>query len=738
MEELKLKELFSSLTRKEKIGQLFQVMGHMLSEDAILTGPLRDMGLEDEDIALAGSVVGLGSKGARTLMETQRVHMERHPKKIPLIFMMDIIHGYRTIYPMPLGMAATFSPELSQECAGMAAREGAAAGVHVAFSPMADITRDPRWGRGMEGSGEDPCLNEAMTASVVKGYQGKDISASDTLAACVKHFAAYGAAEGGRDYNTAELSERTLRDVYLSGYRAAVEAGCRLVMTSFNTVDGIPATANKKLMRRILREEMGFNGTLISDFGAIAEVEAHGAAASSADAARRSLLAGCDIDMMSGSYSRFLSSLIDEGEVDEALLDESVWRVLQLKNELGLFENPCKGADEKREEELCLCTAHKELAKKAAIRSFVLLKNEEGILPLEKGKRLACIGPYTDRRQMMSSWAITGEEQDVVTVREEAQRRYNGSPISFEKGCPILPEGTRMAGFTQMEVLTYDPLDMERDRQAALTLAKNSDRVVLFMGEHFLQSGEAASRTNPMLPDTQEKLLHEIAAVNDNIILVLFTGRPLILTAIEKKVKAILNVWMPGTMGAAAIWDVLFGEAEPGGRLPITFPYALGQIPIYYNSLNTGRPLTDIASEERFQSKYIDCPNTPLYSFGFGLSYSQFTISPITLDKDILKKGESLRAWVTVTNTGQRQAAQIVQLYIRDVAASVARPVKELKAFLRVELQPGESREAAFEITEPMLRFTTEEDRFESETGEFKLFIGDSAQTDNAASFWLQ
>lgn len=639
MNNNELKELYNSLSIEEKIGQLFQVTGYLLDSDEVLTGPLCDIGLTEEDIKLSGSVVGLGSKGAESLTRIQKKHIERHPKGIPLIFMMDIIHGYRTIYPMPLAMGATFNPELMRECAEMAAVEGAASGVHATFSPMVDLVRDIRWGRVLESTGEDVYLNCVMARSMVEGYQGTNIAGKGTLAACVKHFAAYGAAEGGRDYNSVELSERTLRDFYLPAYKAAIDAGCKLVMTAFNTVDGIPSTANKKLMRNILRTEMGFNNTVISDFGAISELVMHGLAENGAEAARLSLEAGCDIDMMSGSYSRYIKELIEKGEVSEELLEESVMRVLQLKNELGLFENPYKGADVEREKEICLCERHKQIALRAAAESFVLLKNEDSLLPLDKAKKIAFIGPYIDRRELLSSWAITGETEDVSTILEEHAAYSSEIKAGFAKGCPILPGGTVMDGFTALEPLTATEGEVEEYKAEAVELAKNSDIAVLFIGEHYLQSGEAASRSNPSIPEIQRELFEAIYRVNKNIVVVLFSGRPLVLDGLEEKAGAILNVWMPGTMGAKAIWKVLLGEMEPSGRLPMSFPVNVGQIPVHYDELRTGRPwMPD--EKERFQSKYLDVRNAPLYSFGYGLGYTEFEISKVSLsDAELTAEG---------------------------------------------------------------------------------------------------
>ena len=480
---------------------------------------------------------------------------------------------------------------------------------------------------------------------------------------------------------------------------------------------------------------MGFDGVLISDFAAIRETVMHGVCADRKESAEMSLKAGCDIDMMAGDYSRHLDELIDEGRISEELLDESVMRILQLKNELGLFENPYKGLDLVKEKELCLCDKHKELAKKAARESFVLLKNE-GNLPIKKGKKIACIGPYTNRKKLLSSWAIMGEEGPVETVKE-VSLKLDGYELSFYEGCQILPEGTKMPGFVQLEEIDYNADKTLAMEEEALAAAKESDEVLLFMGEHFLQSGEAASRTDITIPKNQMKLLEKICAVNENVNLVLFTGRPLALTDICDKVKSILVVWMPGTMGAAAIWDVLTGEYSPSGKLPMSFPYNVGQVPIHYDILQTGRPLTPEDAEERFVSKYLDAPNEALYPFGYGLTYTDFSISPVSLSSDKLSEEGEILAEVVVKNVGSVKGTETVQLYIQDIAASVARPIKQLKDFKKVTLEAGEEGKITFRITEPMLRFVREDYTVGSEKGHFNLFIGNSSATENKISFEL-
>ena len=707
MTERELQALLDDMTLPEKIDQMLQVIGAFFTVDdtAILTGPAQAAGITPEDIALAGS--GLNASGAERMITAQKQYMEAHPHHIPLLFMGDIIHGFRTIFPMPLAQGAMFDPELSGKCAAVAAKEAAVSGLHVTFAPMCDLVRDARWGRVMESTGEDPYLNGKYAAAMVKGFQGEDMKDPGKVCACVKHFAAYGAAEAGRDYNTAELSEHTLRDFYLKAYREGIDAGAGMVMTSFNTVNGVPASVNRWLMRDVLRDEMGFDGVLISDYSAIRETIAHGCSADERDAAAKALEAGVDIDMMTGVYSGNLKALVEDGTVDEALVDESVMRILRLKNRLGLFENPYKDADPEEEKKVILCREHRSLAREAAQKSFVLLENN-GILPLDRKKKIAFIGPYVESRELNSSWAVTGKTEDCVTVREAAEEYAD----------------------LKDSIFCADISDPEQVRKAA----QEADTVVLALGESFRQSGEAASRAMLDLPEEQMDALREAAAVNENIVVVLFSGRPLDLREVKRRAKAVLEVWLPGTEGGHAILDVLTGQTGPSGKLPMSFPYCVGQVPVYYNHYSTGRPQQP-GSDEKYVSRYLDIPNEPLYPFGYGLTYTTFEISPVALDKEVLKSGEKLTAGVRVTNTGDAEGTETVQLYIQDVAASVVRPVRELRGIRKVSLKPGQSEDVSFEIGEEMLAFLRQDGTVGTESGTFRVWIGDSSATENQAEF---
>ncbi len=727
-----LQELLDDMSLAEKIGQMNQVIGSFYTGESVATGPMADKGFTEENIGLAGSVIGVS--GADAAKRIQKGYMEKHPHQIPLLFMLDVINGYRTVFPIPLGQGAAFEPELSMRCARMAAQEAAVSGVHVTFSPMADLVRDARWGRVMESTGEDPYLNSLYAAAMVRGYQGEDLRKAGSVAACVKHFAGYGAPDAGRDYNTVELSEHTLRQFYLPAYEAGIQTGAALVMTAFNTIDGIPATGNRRLMRQILREEMGFDGVLISDWAAIEEMLCHGYCADRTQAAQRAVTAGVDVDMMSGVYAEQLTALVQDGKVPEALIDEAVMRILTLKNALGLFEAPFKDADEEKEKQIILCEEHRALAREAARKSFVLLKNE-GVLPLSDKKKTAYIGPYVDSRNLMGAWSITGETKDVATLRESVLEQCADTDAVFCCGCPMTDSGRKLEGFLECTDEMVSAEEQQRMMDEAVEAAKACGQVVLLLGEDRRQSGEAASSAGIQIPGIQQELLDRVCSVCDQVAVVLFSGRPLDIRQIAEKAQAVLLAWMPGTEGARALVDVLSGRYSPSGKLPMSFPYCVGQVPVHYNEYPTGRPHVPGKDKDRFRSKYLDIPNSPLYLFGFGLTYTSFSVSPVVLDRDHMTKDEILTASVTVRNTGSVEGTETVQLYIRDVAASVVRPVKELKGFCKVTLQPDEQQNVRFFITEKELRFLTENGRWESEPGAFEVFIGTSSLADAPARF---
>lgn len=724
-----LLHLLHQMTTQEKCRELMQLPMEAFTETDISTGPCEDLELTDEKMAQVGSILSL--TGAEWTRKVQEEHLKNNRLNIPLLFMADIINGYKTIFPIPLAQGCTFDPDLVRQLAEAAAREGAAAGVHVTFSPMADLVRDPRWGRVMESTGEDPYLNGIMAEQMVKGYQGDDLKEEGRLAACVKHFAGYGAPLGGREYNQVELSERTLLEDYLPAYEKAVRAGARLVMSSFNTLERVPSTGNRKLMREILRGKMGFQGVLISDYAAVKELIAHGLAEDEAEAARLALEAGVDIDMMSRCYSDFLCGQIERGEVAQELLDEAVLRVLELKNDLGLFENPFKDGSPEKEKELLLCEKHRSLAQRAAEESFVLLKNEENMLPLSKEETTAFIGPFGEEKGLLGAWALFADREDTVTVKEGVERLCPGQ--IWAKGCEILEPGQKwLRGYIPIAEETWKQTEeaAEEKLKEAVEAAGKADRVVLLLGEQELESGESGSCGHIGLPPSQMKLLKAIAQVNSNLILVVFSGRPLILTEACAYAKAVLFAWMPGTQGGSAVANVLYGCSNPSGKLTETFPYHMGQIPVYYSDFATGRPQ---------MPGYIDIPKEPLYPFGYGLSYTEYAYSPVKLDQKVLdSQTDVIHASVRVKNTGSMEGREAVQLYIQDVKGSVSRPVRQLKGFQKISLAPGEEKEVCFEIREEMLRFWTIDMEYRSEPGRFRVWIGTDSRTENGEEFYLR
>lgn len=738
MEYNDLKKLLSEMSLEEKVGQMVQIPAAMITNGGIITGPTDSVEITEEMASLVGSV--LNQTGARDLYKLQKEFIEKHPHHIPLLLMFDVINGMETIFPVPLAQGCTFSPEMVEEAAKAAAKEAAATGLHVTFSPMLDLVRDARWGRVMESFGEDPWLNAEMGKAMVRGYQGSskiagespDLKKEGNIACCIKHFAGYGAPEGGRDYDNVEVSERTFKEDYLFAYRAAIEEGCAMVMTSFNTWNRIPSSGNEWLMRKILREEMGFEGVLISDYAAIDEMINHGIAEDSREAAKLAIKAGVDIDMVSNAYIKYLAELVRCNEIEEKLIDEAVMRILKLKNDLGLFENPYKDCSEEKEAMLFLCEEHRKLARKMAAESFVLLKNEQ-ILPLSKDgeEKLAFIGPFVDNAEIYGSWSFPKMTDRIVTIRQGAEQKKQGN--AYVHGCFVLDKD-QITRFREKEEYTDEELAVKYEE--AIDAARKADKVILCLGEHRNQSGEAGSRADIRIPANQMELLRRVHQVNENIVTVIFSGRPLVLTEVVEMSKAVLMVWMPGTEGGNAIADVLFGDTVPCGKLSMSLPRSVGQLPIYYNKFRTGRP-NATGTEVVFVNGYLDESTKPLFPFGYGLSYTGFSYSPVTLSKREMKKDEVVKATVTVTNAGSFTSTEIVQLYLRDVKGSVVRPVKMLRGFKRVTLRPQESCKVTFEITENMLRFYDINMNFVSEPGTFHVFIGGNSDTDNKAEFCL-
>ena len=709
MQKKELEKLLKDMPLNEKIEQLVQLHGGFFGEVDMITGPAAEFKMTADQPYRVGSL--LGEHGAEHLRDLQDRMMAKQPHHIPALFMADVIHGYKTAFPVPIALGSSFDPELVREVASAAAEECAAAGVHITFSPMVDLVRDSRWGRCMESTGEDPYLNSRMAEAMVKGFQGDDVKKKGKVAACVKHFAAYGAPVAGRDYNVTEVSKHTLYEDYLKSYRAAIDAGVKLVMTSFNTIDRKPCTTNKRLMRGILRDEMGFEGVLISDYGAIGETVAHSTSNDARDAAKKAIIAGCDIDMMSNCYLPHLEDLVKDGEIDESLIDEAVMRVLVLKNELGLFENPYKDGSVEYEREVTFCERFQELSRRAAEETTVLLKNDN-MLPLSESKKIVVIGELAEDSRVIGSWAIFADQSNTVTLRGALEKLYPDADIQFF--CTNAPDA------------------------GALKAAASAEAVILALGENHTTTGESFSIADTSLPTVQTGLLHQVYAVNKNIVAVMFGGRPLAIPEVAEKSKAVLQAWLPGTLGCCAVADILFGKVNPSGRLSMSIPYCTGQLPISYADFPTGRPKPETDKFIQFVSNYMDVPNHPLYSFGCGLSYCEVEYSAVSLDKSVLTPDGKLTASVTVTNKGDMAVKEAVQLYVRDIKGSVVRPVRELKGVQKITLEPNGQKTVSFEITEEMLRFYDEDMNFVSEAGAFTLWIGHDSMTKNGADFVLE
>lgn len=703
----RIETILSKMSIEDKIGQLTQYEGRMfLDTQARVTGPQRNLGLTDDDAARVGSVLNLQT--VAEMKQIQDAHLQNDPNKIPIVFMMDVIHGFRTIYPIPLALGCSFDPAIAEDCSRMAAEEASAIGISVTFTPMVDYARDPRWGRVMETGGEEPRLTGALAKAQIRGFQGDDPGKPGCLAACVKHYAAYGGAEAGRDYNLVECSDRELREYYLPAYRDCIDAGAMLLMPSFNSLNGIPSIANPRLMKRILKDEWGYDGVVISDYAALEELISHGIAEDQKQAAQLGFANGCDMEMCSSTYFHHLKELIEEGVFTEEQLDAAVLRVLRLKERLGLFDDPYHGADQERADKLFLSPEHRDVVRRAAEGCAVLLKNN-GLLPLSKDlTSIALIGPMADSHEINGFWSCCGRSEDTVSVLQGVSGLLPHAKLTAAPGCGKRWDDTDTSGIAQ-----------------AVELARNAQAVILCLGEPEDYSGEGNCRTDLRLPGVQEELARQVIAANPNTAVVLFGGRPLVLKELDALAPAILDMWFPGTEGGNAAAALLFGDANPCGKLAMTFPDNVGQCPIYYNHPNTGRPhWTSSVQRRMFASAYIDSPTLPLYSFGHGLSYSSFVYEDMTLSADTMTADAPLQVDVTIRNDSDRAGAEVVQLYMRDLVASVVRPIQQLIGFRKVEFGPRERKTVSFTVTEEMLRFWNFDGEHVSEPGAFTLMTG--------------
>ncbi|MBT1685807.1 glycoside hydrolase family 3 N-terminal domain-containing protein [Dawidia soli] len=701
------------MTLEEKIGQLT-----LFTSDIDVTGPtMRENYKEDIKAGRVGAI--FNAYGAAYTRKLQEIAVKETRLHIPLLFGYDVVHGHRTIFPMPLGEAASWDLAAIEKSARVAADEASANGLHWTFAPMCDIARDPRWGRITEGAGEDTYLGAKIAAARVKGIQGDGLGSLNSVMACVKHFAAYGAAQAGRDYHTTDMSDRVLRETYLPPYKAALDAGAATVMTSFNEIDGVPATGSKYLMTDILRKEWNFTGFVVTDYTSIMEMIPHGIAEDTASAAALALEAGVDMDMQAGFYNDALAQLVKAGKLKESLIDEAVRRILRKKFELGLFDDPYRYSSEQREKETLMSAANLEAARDVARKSMVLLKNDKQLLPLKKDvKKLAVIGPLADaRKEMIGSWCAAGDWHKASTLLEGVKQAVSpGTQVLYAKGCAIDNDSTQSIA-------------------QAVRTAQQADVVILAVGEGAWMTGEAASRASLNLPGVQQQLVEAIYKTGKPVVAVLLNGRPLTIPWMDTHLPAIVEAWFPGTVGGQAIADVLFGDYNPSAKLPVTFPRSVGQIPLFYGMKNTGRPMDP---NNKYTSKYLDERNDPLYPFGYGLSYTTFAYGPVQVDKQEMTQQDELTVTCTVTNTGARAGKETVQLYLHDVTGSVTRPVRELKGFQQIELAPGASQTVTFKLTAHDLSFYRRDMSFGTEPGKFEVFVGTNVRDVQGATFALR
>lgn len=715
-------DLMSKMTLQEKIGQL-----NLMVAGDITTG--QAMNTQVGGSIAAGNMGGIFNiKGAKEIREMQELAVKKSRMGIPLLVGMDVIHGYETIFPIPLALSCSWDMAAVEQSAAIAAKEASADGINWTFSPMVDVTLDARWGRYSEGNGEDPYLGSLITKAMVRGYQG-DYSRTDNIMACVKHFALYGASESGRDYNTVDMSRVRMYNQYLPPYKAGAEAGAGTFMSSFNLVDGVPATANKWLLDDLLRGEWGYDGMVVTDYGSIGEMLSHSVSANLQEAAAQALKAGTDMDMCSMGFIATLEKSFKEGKVSESDIDKACRRVLEAKYKLGLFQNPYKYCDPKRRKKDIFNDENRRAARDIAAETFVLLKNDGNLLPLKKQGKVALIGPLANTRaNLAGTWCVAYTPDKYSTLKEGMERALAGkATLLYAQGSNITRDAElQKAGEFGKTIERGDDAQMKAE---ALAVAKEADVIVAALGETADMSGECASRTDLRLPDVQMELLQELNKLGKPIVLLNFSGRPTVMTWESENIPAILNVWFGGSEAADAICDVVFGDKVPSGKLTMSMPQAVGQEPLYYNHQPTGRPVPEGTKEFRkYQSNYLDVRNDPLYPFGYGLSYTTFSYSDLQLSATEMSPTGSVEASVTVTNTGNVDATEIVQLYIRDLVASVSRPVKELKGFERITLKAGESRKVTFAITPETLKFYNYDLKYVLEPGDFNIMVGPNSR----------
>jgi beta-glucosidase len=730
-----ISELMSQMTLEEKIGQL-----NLPTSGDITTGQSGswDIAKKIEE----GKIGGLFNiKTVQKIREVQKLAVEKSRLKIPLIFGMDVIHGYETVFPIPLGLSCSWDMNLIEQSARIAAQEATAQGINWTFSPMVDLSREPRWGRVAEGSGEDPFLCSRIAESMVKGYQQNDLSKTSSMLSCVKHFALYGAPEGGRDYNTVDMSHIRMYNEYFPPYKAAIDAGAGSVMASFNEIDGVPATGNKWLLTDVLRKEWGFKGFVVSDYTGISEMIDHGMGDLQSVSAL-ALNAGLEMDMVSEGFNKTLPKSLAEGKVTMEQIDNATRLILETKYDLGLFADPYKNCDENRSKTEVFTKANRDIARKTASQSFVLLKNDKQILPLRKSGTIAVIGPLAEAKENMGgTWSVAGNAENAISLVSGMKSVAANARILYAKGSNLDYDAKFEENATMFGKTLHRDRDTRTDKQLldeALQVANQADVIVAAIGEAAEMTGESSSRTNIEIPQSQKDLLQALIKTGKPVVLVLFNGRPLVIVDEQKTVPAILDVWFAGSEAGLAIADVLFGDVNPSGKLTMTFPRNVGQIPIYYNHKNTGRPLGNNEGKfEKFKSNYLDERNEPLFAFGYGLSYTTFAYSNLKLSAAKIRFNEKIKISVDVANTGNYDGAEVVQLYIRDIVGSVTRPVRELKGFNKIQLKKGEKKTVVFEISSDDLRFYNNDMKNIAEPGDFTVFVGGNSNTELQQNFEL-
>ncbi|MEP0366976.1 MAG: beta-glucosidase BglX [Cyclobacteriaceae bacterium] len=722
--EARVDSVMSLMTLDEKIGQL-----NLPSAGDINTGLAKSTGIVPK--IKEGKVGGLFNiSTVEKIKATQKVAVEESRLGIPLIFGMDVIHGYKTLFPIPLGMSCIWDMDLVEESARMAAKEATADGIAWTFSPMVDVSRDPRWGRISEGSGEDAFLGSEIAKAMVRGYQGDDLAMENTMMACVKHYALYGAAEAGRDYNTVDMSHQRMYNEYFPPYKAAVDAGVGSVMASFNEVDGVPATGSKWLMTEVLRNQWGFDGFVVTDYTGITEMVEHGVG-DTLQVSARALDAGVDMDMVSEAFLDKTKIALEKGLVTEAQIDAACRRILEAKFKLGLFDDPYKYCDESRAKSEVFTAENRQVARRIAAQSMVLLKNEGDILPLQKKGTIALIGPMANNRlNMAGTWSVAGDFDKSVSIMDGLKKAVGDeATIRYARGCNVVPDATLESRISVFGKPTFrDQRSEEEMTREAVRLVKKSDVAVVVIGEASESSGESSSMSNIEIPDNQRELVAAILATGKPVVAVVLAGRPLALTWEEQNIPAMVNMFFAGSEAGDAIADVLFGEVNPSGKLSASFPQNVGQVPVFYNHKNTGRPLPEGKWFQKFKSNYLDIPNEPLYPFGYGLSYTSFEYGDIQVSQSSLQGDQTLTVSVDVTNTGSYEGKEVVQLYIRDLIGSVTRPVKELKGFKKLSFKASETRTVSFEVTTEDLKFYNYDLDFVWEPGDFEIMVGTNSR----------